>query len=187
MKLLTMIDRFLKLKNAFKDALVDLDMLEKWNEDNITVLQKLQMILTSMKLAVEDLSKEDANLLTAEAVLDVKHIENSHRSPLGSPIDGIIVQILVEGIHTSIVELSWKMISGSVFSSPKFTVWCILDTKITVQFFFTCDTILFENQIVLRNRSCLKREKCFRIVSFINFLIFRHIVVFYLLEYQQVQ
>ncbi|CAH2208826.1 jg14831, partial [Pararge aegeria aegeria] len=68
--MLTMIERILKLKNAIKKALIDLDSSQKWNEDNITVLQKLQMILTPTKLAVEALSRQDANLLTAEAIID---------------------------------------------------------------------------------------------------------------------
>ncbi|GBP94818.1 hypothetical protein EVAR_91216_1, partial [Eumeta japonica] len=48
--MLTMIEQFLKLKNAIKKALIDLASSQKWNEDNITVLQKLQMISTPKKL-----------------------------------------------------------------------------------------------------------------------------------------
>ncbi|CAB3232008.1 unnamed protein product [Arctia plantaginis] len=68
--MLTMIERFLLLKKAIKKALIDLDSSQKWNEDNITVLQKLQMILTPTKLGVEALSRQDDNLLAllAEAI-----------------------------------------------------------------------------------------------------------------------
>lgn len=104
--MLTMIDRFLKLKNAIKKALIDLDMSQKWNEDNIIVLQKLQMILTPTKLAVEALSREDANLLTAEAIIDVllKKLE-SINDPLALQLVDSLELKISERRNTSLISL----------------------------------------------------------------------------------
>ncbi|CAK1597847.1 unnamed protein product [Parnassius mnemosyne] len=95
--MLTMIERFLKLKNSIKKALIDLDSSFKWKEENIPILQKLRLILTPTKLAVEALSRQDANLLTAEAITDVllKQLES---------IDDPLALQLVESLKMKISD-----------------------------------------------------------------------------------
>jgi hypothetical protein len=66
-----MIERFLKLQNAVKKSLIDLNMYSKWNENNIGVLQSLLDILHPIKLCIEALSRRDATILTSEAILNV--------------------------------------------------------------------------------------------------------------------
>lgn len=68
--MLCMIERFLKLKNAIKKALIDLNMSSKWNENNVSILEILLKILQPTKLSVEALSRKDATILTSEAVID---------------------------------------------------------------------------------------------------------------------
>lgn len=69
--MMQMIERFLKLKNAIKKALIDLNMSEKWNDANTSILESLLNILHPVKLSVEALSRKDATILTAEAIIDV--------------------------------------------------------------------------------------------------------------------
>ncbi|GBP39998.1 hypothetical protein EVAR_39227_1 [Eumeta japonica] len=103
--MLTMIKRFLKLKNEIKKALIDLDSSQKWDEDNITVLQKLQMILTPTKLAVEALSRQDVNLFTTEAIIDVslKKLE-SINDPLALKLVDSLKLKISECLNTSLIS-----------------------------------------------------------------------------------
>lgn len=70
--MLCMTERFLKLKNAIKKALIDLDMSSKWNENNISTLEILLKILQPTKLSVETLSRKDTTMiLKSETVIDI--------------------------------------------------------------------------------------------------------------------
>ncbi|KAL0859841.1 hypothetical protein ABMA27_010181 [Loxostege sticticalis] len=69
--IIVMAERFLKLKNCVKKALIDLNMLDKWNEDNLLLLQSIVDLLQPVKIAVEALGRQNATLLTAEAIIDV--------------------------------------------------------------------------------------------------------------------
>lgn len=69
--IIVMAERFLKLKNCVKKALIDLNMLDKWNEDNLLLLQSIVGLLQPVQIAVEALGRQNASLLTAEAIIDV--------------------------------------------------------------------------------------------------------------------
>lgn len=69
--MMQMVERFLKLKNAIKKSLIDLNMSAMWNDDNIPILQSIMDILQPVKLSVEALSRKDATLLTSEAIIEV--------------------------------------------------------------------------------------------------------------------
>lgn len=69
--MMQMVERFLKLKNAIKKALIDLNMSSMWRDDNIDVLESLLVVLHPVKLSVEALSRKDATILTSEAIIDV--------------------------------------------------------------------------------------------------------------------
>lgn len=118
--MLTMIERFLKLKNAIKKALIDLNSSQKWNEDNIAVVQKLQMILTPTKLAVEALSRQDANILTAEAIIDVllKKLE-SIDDPLALKLVDSLKLKISERRNTPLISLIKYLNSPDNFSHNK--------------------------------------------------------------------
>ncbi|KAJ8710657.1 hypothetical protein PYW08_009172 [Mythimna loreyi] len=57
---IVMAERFLKLKNCVKKALIDLNMLDKWNEDNLLLLQSIVDLLQPVKIAVEALGRQNA-------------------------------------------------------------------------------------------------------------------------------
>ncbi|KAJ2946728.1 hypothetical protein O0L34_g12787 [Tuta absoluta] len=65
----TMISRFLEVKNCIKKALIDLDSGNLWCEQNLTVLEDLMKITNPIKLAVEALSSQKADMLVCEAVI----------------------------------------------------------------------------------------------------------------------
>lgn len=67
--LVSMINKFLKLKNCIQKALIDLEMGDIWFEENIDVLQNIFDVLNPIKIAVEALCRRDINILTADAVL----------------------------------------------------------------------------------------------------------------------
>ncbi|CAG9578824.1 unnamed protein product [Danaus chrysippus] len=80
--MMQMVERFLKLKNAIRKALIDLNMSSMWRDDNIDVLESLLAVLHPVKLSVEALSRKDATILTSEAIIDVlikklKSMENN--------------------------------------------------------------------------------------------------------------
>ncbi|GBP90827.1 hypothetical protein EVAR_66010_1 [Eumeta japonica] len=62
--MLQMTHRFLKLKNAIKKALIDLEMSRLWDDKNVVILEKIYQILQPTKLSVETLSRKDSTLLT---------------------------------------------------------------------------------------------------------------------------
>ncbi|GBP69398.1 hypothetical protein EVAR_54817_1 [Eumeta japonica] len=68
--IIVMAERFLKLKNCVKKALIDLNMLDKWNENNL-LLQSIVDLLQPVKIAVEALGRQNASLLTAKAIIDL--------------------------------------------------------------------------------------------------------------------
>lgn len=62
------IQRFIKLIDPINNALGKLGR-EKFDTENINILKEIVMILEPVKLAVTELSKQSANLLTAEGTL----------------------------------------------------------------------------------------------------------------------
>jgi hypothetical protein len=72
--MMQMVERFLKLKNAIKKALIDLNIPSMWSDgidSNTGVLESLLDVLYPVKLSVEALSRKDATILTSEAIIDV--------------------------------------------------------------------------------------------------------------------
>ncbi|GBP75913.1 Folliculin-interacting protein 1 [Eumeta japonica] len=69
--MLQMTDRFLKLKNAIKKALIDLEMSHLWDDKNVVILEKIYQILQPTKLSVEALSRKDSTLLSSEAIIEI--------------------------------------------------------------------------------------------------------------------
>jgi hypothetical protein len=72
--MMQMVERFLKLKNAIKKALNDLNIPSMWSDgidSNTGVLESLLDALYPVKLSVEALSRKDATILTSEAIIDV--------------------------------------------------------------------------------------------------------------------
>lgn len=67
--LVIMVERFLKLIKSIKKALADINYC--WNEENEHILENLVQTLNPLKLAVEALSRKDANILTCDAILSV--------------------------------------------------------------------------------------------------------------------
>lgn len=67
----TMIERFLKLKNCIKKALIDLEKTDYWQEENVLQLENLLAILNPIKLAVEALSSRDCTILKCEAIITI--------------------------------------------------------------------------------------------------------------------
>jgi hypothetical protein len=72
--MMQMVERFPKLKNAIKKALIDLNIPSMWSDgidSNTGVLESLLDVLYPVKLPVEALSRKDATILTSEAIIDV--------------------------------------------------------------------------------------------------------------------
>ncbi|XP_017768021.1 PREDICTED: uncharacterized protein LOC108556411 [Nicrophorus vespilloides] len=67
--IVTMTERFLKIVDSVRNALRDLSSLHLLNDDNIPILWNICNALKPIKLAVEALSRHDANLVTADAIL----------------------------------------------------------------------------------------------------------------------
>lgn len=65
--IIPMVNRFLKLINCINFALEELGK-EKFREENIIILKGISEVLQPVELAVNELSKEDSNLLKAEGV-----------------------------------------------------------------------------------------------------------------------
>ena len=65
--LIVMIERFLKVKDCINKALVDLGMKE-YKQENILVLEDILNILRPIEIAVKQLSRDDANILTSEGI-----------------------------------------------------------------------------------------------------------------------
>lgn len=64
-----MLDRFLLLKNSIKKSLIDFEMGDLWIE-NIVTLNNMLKVLKPIEMAVERLSSRDANILTADAIVN---------------------------------------------------------------------------------------------------------------------
>lgn len=67
--LVTMVDRFLELKQSIKKALADIN--HDWKDENEPTLEHLVKMLRPLKVAVEALSRQDATILTSDAILSV--------------------------------------------------------------------------------------------------------------------
>lgn len=65
--LVPMLERFIKLKTCLKKACEDLEITYNF-DNNIIIIENLLKILKPLEIAVKELSKEDANLLTSEGV-----------------------------------------------------------------------------------------------------------------------
>ncbi|CAG9136162.1 unnamed protein product [Plutella xylostella] len=65
----TMISRFIEVKNCIKKALIDINYGHLWHEENLAVLEDLVKIMNPIKLAVEALSSQKANITVCEAVI----------------------------------------------------------------------------------------------------------------------
>lgn len=65
-----MIQSFLKIKNAIKKTLIDIDCGHLWKEEHVPTLNKLIEVLNPIKDAVEALSRRDSNLLVADAIIN---------------------------------------------------------------------------------------------------------------------
>jgi len=61
-----MIERFLRIRSPIKKALSDLNLENMWNEEYIQIAEMLLATLQPIRIAVENLSREDSSLLTAE-------------------------------------------------------------------------------------------------------------------------
>lgn len=68
--LLAMIERFHKLQNCVRKALIDIKSNIVFSDDELETTGTLIEILLPVKLAVEALCREDANLLTANTTLE---------------------------------------------------------------------------------------------------------------------
>lgn len=60
-----MAKKFLELKTSVKQAMIHSNKLNKWNEDNLLLLQLIISILQPA------LGRQNSSLLTAEAIIDV--------------------------------------------------------------------------------------------------------------------
>lgn len=67
--LLTMIERFHKLRNCIRKALIDIKSEIVFSTEEMEIIQSVIQILLPVKLAVEALCTQDANLLTANTTL----------------------------------------------------------------------------------------------------------------------
>lgn len=64
-----MVERFLSLSDAIKEAIVDLKQGDLLKSIDMQLLKTLQKSLSPLKMAVETLERKDANLLKAESVI----------------------------------------------------------------------------------------------------------------------
>lgn len=64
-----MLERFYKLKTCVMNALIDVKSKVTFSYDDIEMVRSLIEILLPVKLAVEELCREDATLLTANTTL----------------------------------------------------------------------------------------------------------------------
>lgn len=60
------VNRFLKIKSCVNSALEELGATEKFSDENTNVLVEVDHVLEPIMLAIMELSKENANLITAE-------------------------------------------------------------------------------------------------------------------------
>jgi hypothetical protein len=66
----TMIERFLRIYESIKAALIDLNLNHQiLNETELEMLKELMATLRPVRMAVEKLSSRDANLITSEGIL----------------------------------------------------------------------------------------------------------------------
>jgi hAT family C-terminal dimerisation region len=63
------VNRFLKLKSCVNKALEELGATENFSDENTNVLAEVDHVLGPLMLAITELSKENANLITAEGTL----------------------------------------------------------------------------------------------------------------------
>ncbi|XP_077299726.1 uncharacterized protein LOC143920672 isoform X3 [Arctopsyche grandis] len=68
--LIPMIEVFLKIKECIRKALIETGSENMYNEIDFTILENILYILKPTELAVKELSKIDANILTAEGIFN---------------------------------------------------------------------------------------------------------------------
>lgn len=66
----TLIQSFLKAKNAVKKTLIDFNCANFSIENHVQLLENLEEVLNPIKDAVEALSRRDSNLLIADAIIE---------------------------------------------------------------------------------------------------------------------
>ena len=65
----TMVERFLRISTPIKKSLIDLNLTNLWNDSYIENAKTILSTLKPLRIAIENLSKEDSTLLTAEGAL----------------------------------------------------------------------------------------------------------------------
>lgn len=66
--IITMVERFLKIVESVRKALIDLGSVALLNDENIPILLNIFNALNPIKVAAEALNRRDANLVTADAI-----------------------------------------------------------------------------------------------------------------------
>ncbi|GFV88213.1 putative AC9 transposase [Trichonephila clavipes] len=80
--LVLMMERFLKLKNPIKKAMIDLSLQTIFSNREFDLISRTVSALLSIKLVVEALCRRDSNLLTANATVNsmLQSLKEQHRS-----------------------------------------------------------------------------------------------------------
>lgn len=78
--LLTMLERFDKVKNCILKSLIDLNSCISFDEDELSMIHNLVVTLEPVKLTVEALCRQDATLLSADTaiIFMMNNLGNSH-------------------------------------------------------------------------------------------------------------
>lgn len=122
----TMIERFLSIQSSIQKALVDLNMQDMLQIPDLKKIEELLQVLNPIKLAVEALSKNDANLLAAEGV--IKFLFNA----LSNQNSGLSTEMLESLKHRISQRRNNSLISLMRFlQNPK----CIQSNKVEDSFF----------------------------------------------------
>jgi len=92
--ILTMLEKFYKAKDSIKKALTDINRLELWSNRFVDQLKEIIEVLKIIKMAMDELSKDEATLLTAEGALEFMFNELKE---IGSPLScSLLESIKVE-------------------------------------------------------------------------------------------
>lgn len=118
--LLMMLEKFLKLKNCIKKALIDIESRESLEDSDFSHIKDVVESLQPFKLAVDALCRRDSTLLSADIVLGfcLKTI-NNQKSNIGSDLyESLKIRIsqrrtqlssLMQYLHTGKMYLYLKM------------------------------------------------------------------------------
>lgn len=116
-----MIERFIMLYSCIKISLIELNAIEKVQENNLVILKDMLDVLSPLKAAVEALSRKDATLLSCETiVLFLINKLTERNSALSLNFKEVLLKRISQRRHKPMVSLLMFLHN---FSSSKENTW----------------------------------------------------------------